>query len=1052
MRTALLALLVAAHVHAADFRLDREVESLLGTHRHYTQYINGIPVDGAARVESVMGTRGGGLPPAPAQAEARVHVLEAVALSSNAATPDVPAPTKDATLVYLNVDRNAVLAWRYVTPDHFAHWIDAHTGETLRTEQLFWTASAQVFDINPVAKRNDPTLRDRNNAADAVPAAAYDVVDLPDLPLRGPLGGPNAVIVDAEGPPNTPVDVSQPLLFDRSQSGFEDVNAYFQVDRSLRYIQSLGFTGTRRIIAYPIPIDPHAAGGADNSYYIPSAIAGRGTLFFGEGGTDDAEDADLVLHELGHAIQDWIAPGTFGGLSSSESRAMGEGFGDYWAFSSTYDATVRAGRDPFCIADWDARCAGDDSSQQCGYAEGADCLRRVDGAKTMADFIHSETAGTEHKNGEIWSSALREIFLGIGKRKTDTIVLESFFGVGPNPTFEGMARRMVDADRALFDGADLKPICIAMQKRGISDACASYLPRGETTWLASGDRALAIPDGNPAGITSTLQVTDSRTLTSLGVYVDIRHPARGDLRIVLTAPDGTQVLLQDSSLDRTADIRGTFGVDILPAQSLNAFAGHSALGTWKLTVSDLLARDSGTLFSWALVAQFEGDGPLANRPVVQLGSPSRFLPVVSSLRGVAGSQWASDVHILNRSLAAEAATLVFTPGNVDGGQTFAAIHTVVPAGEVVVFRDVVAQLFRTTGSGTLEVVSDTPSLLVWSDTYDATRGVGQSVRSVARTDAIFRGQSVFLTRDRTRRMNVGAAEIAGASGVVRVRIVSPAGFVAFSKEIAIAPYGQFQLLVPSLQDITSSANFIAIDAVSGDPGIVAYGSYVDPHSGDPVFLRAERPIARRVAIPAIDADGAYGRWTTSLDFINVLANGPPARVTFQPLGVQQTISGAVSAPRYLPLLLQNATPNPFGHLDFDLPEGGVVASNVTTTVGDRVYGEHLEAVPIANALGKGDAADVVNVTNDASVRTNYGLMEVGGGTASVEVRLFSARGEEIGRTTLTLGPQQIVQLPVTPSVAQGVLDFRVIDGDGRVLAYASIIDNETNDFFFLSAE
>ncbi|MBV9496407.1 MAG: proprotein convertase P-domain-containing protein [Acidobacteria bacterium] len=1051
MRTALLALLVAAHVHAADFRLDREVESLLGTHRHYTQYIDGIPVDGAARVESVMGTRGGGLQPVPARAEARAHVLEAVAFSSNASIPDVPAPTKDATLVYLNLDGNGRLAWRYVTNDYFAHWIDAHSGEALRTEQLFWTASARVFDINPVSKLNDPTLRDRNNSADAVPDAAYDVVELPDLNLRGPLGGPNAVIVDAEGPPNTPVDVSQSLLFDRSQSGFEDVNAYFQVDRSLRYIQSLGFTGARRIIAYPIPIDPHAAGGADNSYYIPSAIAGRGTLFFGEGGTDDAEDADLMLHELGHAIQDWIAPGTFGGLSSSESRAMGEGFGDYWAFSSTYDATVRAGRDPFCIADWDARCAGDDSSQQCGYAEGADCLRRVDGTKTMAEFIRAETAGTEHKNGEIWSSALREIFLGIGKRKTDTIVLESFFGVGPNPTFEGMAKRMVDADRALFDGADLKPICIAMQKRGISDACAFYLPRGETTWLASADRAIPIPDGNPTGITSTLVVTDPRTLANLGVYVDIQHPARGDLRIVLTAPDGTQVLLQDSSLDRTADIRGTFGVDILPAQSLNAFAGRSANGTWKLTVSDVLARDSGTLLSWALVAQFEGDAALANRPAA--AASSRFLPVVSSLRGAAGSQWASDVHILNRGLAAEAVTLVFTPGGADGTQTFAAIRTVVPAGEVVAFRDVVAQLFRTTGSGTLEVVSDTNRLLVWSDTYDATRGVGQSVRSVAKTDAIFRGQSVFLTRDRTRRMNVGAAEIAGASGVVRVRIVSPAGFVAFDQEVAIAPYGQFQLPVPTLQDVTSSANFIAIDVVSGDAGIVAYGSYVDSHSGDPVFIRAERPTARRVAIPAIDADGAYGRrWTSSLDSVNVLANGAPASVTFQPLGVQQTISGAVSAPRYLPLLLQNATPNPFGYLELDLPEGGVVASNVTTTIGDRVYGEHLEAIPIANALGKGDAADVVNVTNDASVRTNYGLMEVGGGTATVEVRLLSTRGVELARTTLTLGPRQIVQLPVTQSVVDGVLDFRVIDGDGRVLAYASIIDNETNDFFFLSGE
>ena len=49
----------------------------------------------------------------------------------------------------------------------------------------------------------------------------------------------------------------------------------------------------------------------------------------------------------------------------------------------------------------------------------------------MADFINSSLSGTEHRNGEIWSSALREIFMTIGRRKTDTLVLEATFGVPP---------------------------------------------------------------------------------------------------------------------------------------------------------------------------------------------------------------------------------------------------------------------------------------------------------------------------------------------------------------------------------------------------------------------------------------------------------------------------------------------------------------------------------------------------------------------------------------------------------------------------------------------
>ena len=50
------------------------------------------------------------------------------------------------------------------------------------------------------------------------------------------------------------------------------------------------------------------------------------------GGVDDAQDPDIVYHELGHAIQDDQIPG-FGQPSFSslgDPGALGEGFGDYW--------------------------------------------------------------------------------------------------------------------------------------------------------------------------------------------------------------------------------------------------------------------------------------------------------------------------------------------------------------------------------------------------------------------------------------------------------------------------------------------------------------------------------------------------------------------------------------------------------------------------------------------------------------------------------------------------------------------------------------------------
>src|SRR5437016_10578548 len=96
----------------------------------------------------------------------------------------------------------------------------------------------------------------------------------------------------------------------------------------------------------------------------------------------------------------------------------------------------------------------------------------------MADYIDSNNSGTEHLNGEIWSSALREIFMSMtsrlgvaaGKRMADTTILEGTFGMPPNPTYATMARKLLGADGELNGGANQQVICTAMTTRGILQA------------------------------------------------------------------------------------------------------------------------------------------------------------------------------------------------------------------------------------------------------------------------------------------------------------------------------------------------------------------------------------------------------------------------------------------------------------------------------------------------------------------------------------------------------------------------------------------------------
>src|SRR3569623_778703 len=152
--------------------------------------------------------------------------------------------------------------------------------------------------------------------------------------------------------------------------------AYYSINSAEEYIKRLGFKDINNE-----PLDIITTGFTDdNSFYDPSVDA----ITFGTGGVDDAEDQEVVWHELGHAIQDDQVPG-FG--ETEEAGAIGEGFGDYWAV--TMSVPVSNGCDLPCVMDWDST----------SYTSGpSHCLRRVDGTKTTDDVD-----GEVHDDGEIWS-------------------------------------------------------------------------------------------------------------------------------------------------------------------------------------------------------------------------------------------------------------------------------------------------------------------------------------------------------------------------------------------------------------------------------------------------------------------------------------------------------------------------------------------------------------------------------------------------------------------------------------------------------------------------
>lgn len=107
---------------------------------------------------------------------------------------------------------------------------------------------------------------------------------------------------------------------------------------------------------------------------------------------------------------------------------------------------------------------------------------------------------------------------------------------------------------------------------------------------AATDTPRAIPDNNPAGVTSRIDVPEEGTARAVRVTVDIRHPYRGDLRVAVRCPDGTETVLSNRQGGSADDVRGTW--------DLPACAGRPIRGTFTLVASDHAAWDVGRIESW----------------------------------------------------------------------------------------------------------------------------------------------------------------------------------------------------------------------------------------------------------------------------------------------------------------------------------------------------------------------------------------------------------------------------------------------------------------------
>ena len=378
------------------------------------------------------------LQPARDADDVRKQVVQVFGTPSAA---DVLAPR---LMVYADTQPTR-LAWVYVIRDaqKAGEWeivADAGSGEILdyRNTEYYVDGTATVFDPDPLttatATYGTGGLTDANDADSAGLTAQLISVTLRDITqsagvykLEGPWARCQDWAATSGGVNDCPTPTTPDFSVTRADQKFEGPNVYFLIDKQMRYLnQTLGVTVVPHSVAGGVRFDPDGFNGDDNS----SFSSGSDQLQFGEGGVDDAEDADVILHELGHGLHDWI---TNGGLSQVEG--LSEGVGDYFASSYNRSTGHWTPADPqwFWMFHWDGH------NQYWG------------GRVTNWNIGHTypgNIGSSIHTQGQYWASCNLIAWVAVGRDAMDKAMLLGLAMTSGSSSQKAAAQAIINAAAA----------------------------------------------------------------------------------------------------------------------------------------------------------------------------------------------------------------------------------------------------------------------------------------------------------------------------------------------------------------------------------------------------------------------------------------------------------------------------------------------------------------------------------------------------------------------------------------------------------------------------
>jgi uncharacterized repeat protein (TIGR01451 family) len=463
---------------------------------------------------------------------------------------------------------------------------------------------------------------------------------------------------------------------------------------------------------------------------------------------------------------------------------------------------------------------------------------------------------------------------------------------------------------------------------------------------------------------------------------------------------------------------------------------------------------------------------------------SFIIPAVGHLVGL-NSQWRSDVRIFNPSSQAMTYTLNFlSAGSTDVKQT--TIQT--DPGATTALDDIIHNWYGVgevgdSATGVLQVVpakstgQSALASLVTSRTYslagDGT--LGEFIPGIPLKQFITTGSRLSLqqiSQTSNFRTNFGLVEASGKPTSLVLSMFNSAGSKLFDLPVNLA--ANEQRLLNGLLTQQGVSNLtdgrMEVRVSGGDGKITAYASVVDNTSENPLFVPASvigSTSAQLYVVPGVaDLNNGAASWRTDMRIFNASTSPQSAELVYYP-------SGPGTAPFFATVninpgevkVLDNLVSTTFGQPN----TGGAVHINTTNNsqlvVTARTYnqtaqgtlGQFVPGATLNDAINKAsNALNILQVEDSSRFRTNVGLAEMTGKPATVEVSVILPDSKITPTIEVPLAANEFRQFGLSEfglgNVYNARVNVKVVNGDGTVTAYGSVIDQITTAPTYVAAK